>query len=46
MAKSSATFTRGKNCVFSGVRLDSAMSLPDVVWTNPNQVTNFFPQVN
>ena len=23
---------------FSGVRLDSALSLPDEVWTNPDQV--------
>ena len=38
MAKSSATFARGNFCVFSGVRLDFAMSLPDEVWTNPDQV--------
>ena len=36
--KSSATFSQGKNCVFSGVRLDSPMGLPDEVWTWYEQI--------
>ena len=42
VVKGNETFSLGKICVFSGVRLDFAMGLADEAWTNPGGANQLF----